>query len=90
MNLSSLRLDHNGVMDLTPLEHCEYLSSLTLKANYVSDVTPLSKLKHLYELRLDDNPIEDISMLEDMENYDNRMVHIQKLSFVLEKKGRKR
>ena len=69
-NLSSLRLDHNGVMDLSPLEECIYLSSLTLKANYVTDVTPLTRLKNLYELRLDENPIEDITVLEDMEYYE--------------------
>ena len=67
---ADVQLDHNAIVDLSPLSSLKYLRSLTLKANYITDVTPLKDLELLQELRLDDNPIEDTSVLEEMEFYD--------------------
>lgn len=68
MNLISLDLQGNDLVDLSGIETLSSLSSLNLSGNAISDLTPLSSLGSLSWLTLSYNEIEDISPLASLTN----------------------
>ena len=71
-NLTSLRLAHNKIIDISPLANLTNLTELTLDGNKISDVSALSGLTNLTELYLGwgpyGNEITDIGPLSNLIN----------------------
>ena len=88
--LEWLRLSHNPVSDLTPLEELKNLQVLSLygvpKAKgataRISDLKPLSKLTNLWSLALDEHSISDLSPLGQLSNLRTLYVTRNKLTDV--------
>ena len=78
VNIKSLDLTGNEVIDLNPLKDLTKLKKLVLKNNKIKDLSPLKKLVNLEELDISNNPdtemnlqrnqISDIKPLVDMVN----------------------
>ena len=65
-NLTTLRVKHNAISDLTPLANLVNLRYLYLDDNQISDLTPLANLVNLRYLYLDDNQISDLTPLANL------------------------
>ena len=61
--LDALRVQREGVVDLTGLEFATAMTSLNLRGNAVADLSPLSGLAMLTSLVLSDNDIADLTPL---------------------------
>ena len=61
--LTRLRIQDRGVVDLTGLEYCINLTLLELRDEPITDISPLSSLTNLTDLHLCGNEISDISPL---------------------------
>ncbi|MEJ8751476.1 cell wall-binding repeat-containing protein [Lagierella sp. ICN-221743] len=85
VNMTSLDLTGNEVIDLTPLKKCKNLETLELddqylaeSGQYLTDISPLKDLTKLKKLVLKNNKIEDLSAigslteLEELNLYGNR------------------
>ena len=85
VNMTSLDLTGNEVIDLNPLKGCKNLENLELddqylaeSGQYLKDITPLKELTKLKKLVLKNNKIEDLSAignltnLEELDLYGNR------------------
>lgn len=85
VNMTSLDLTGNEVIDLTPLKKCKNLVNLELddqylaeSRQYLTDISPLKDLTKLKKLVLKNNKIEDLSAignltnLEELDLYGNR------------------
>jgi internalin A len=68
VNLNSLVLDYNGLVDIEPLAELTNLRSLVLNDNAIEDPSPLSGLTGLNVLYLYNNAITDISALKELTN----------------------
>ena len=65
--LNTLRLYHNEVKDLSPLEHLP-LEELDLEQNKIEDLSDLVGIETLRNLKICFNPIKDASPLLKMPN----------------------
>ena len=61
--LTYLRAHHDGIANLSGLEHAANLTRLDLGSNQISDISPLAGLTSLWDLDLGGNQISDISPL---------------------------
>lgn len=63
MPLATLRLDHNEMTDISPLENMGTLTELSLEYNAISNLEPISGFSGLVNCFLTGNKITDISPL---------------------------
>jgi len=63
VNLDTLRILGNSVVDLTPLAGLTEVLELDLYRNLIVDLTPLAGLTALQTLRINENPVTDLSPL---------------------------
>ena len=68
INLTSLDLGNNTIVDVSPLKNLINLESLSLWHNQIEDLSPLANLKNLESLYLSHNQIEDLSPLANLKN----------------------
>jgi Leucine-rich repeat (LRR) protein len=61
--LTTLILDTNRILDITPLAGLKYVSYLNLGVNNITDITPLEGLTNLSILYLHNNNISKIKAL---------------------------
>lgn len=55
--LNTLYLNHNYIIDISPLSNLTQLTELGLSNNNITDISPLSNLTQLNYVNLSDNPI---------------------------------
>ena len=68
INLTTLQLSGNRVLDLTPLAGLTNLERLYLRHNSITDLTPLAGLTNLTTLYLSDNNASDLTPLAGLTN----------------------
>ncbi|KPU43701.1 N-acetylmuramoyl-L-alanine amidase LytC precursor [Oxobacter pfennigii] len=68
LGVTDLKLDRDGIEDLSGLQYFTNLKSLDLGQNDIEDISPLGSLVKLETLRLDNNYIEDITPLRNLTN----------------------
>lgn len=68
INLESLDLYNNNIIDITEVSRLERLKYLNLSANNIKDISAISKLEKLERLDLYKNNIVDISALGGLKN----------------------
>ena len=66
--LTTLYLENNSIIDISPLENLTNLTKLELGFNSIIDISPLENLTNLTTLELFSNSISDISPLENLTN----------------------
>jgi|GEM_PF-1917431 len=64
--LKSLRIYHNNIVDITPLQNLSYLESLWIGYNNIQDISPLSNLTNLYYLFISSIHETDFSVLAEL------------------------
>jgi len=57
VNLSTLKLDLNGIVDLSPISNINALVTLSFYSNFVEDISPIINLPNVIDLKAYLNPI---------------------------------
>lgn len=74
VNVETLDLHYNQIVDVSPLYDMKKLSILKLNGNFIQKVDKLSELTNLTVLYLDSNMIEDVTPLSTLVNLDTLKV----------------
>lgn len=64
--LTTLKLDRNQIVDITPLASLTNLTKLEIRSNKIKDITPLSSLTKLTELYMPGNYVVNIEPLANL------------------------
>ena len=79
INLEALNLNHNQIIDISPLSGLSNLTNLYLPDNQIIDISALSGLTNLTYLDLTDNQIIDVSALNGLTNLKNLHLFINQI-----------
>lgn len=64
--ISDLKLEYNGLSDLTPLSELDNLTHLRISCEGLENINDLSNVKGLTDIYIESNSINDISAIESM------------------------